>query len=266
MKKRLIILFLALMGMGVRAWAYENTYALIIGVADYKNFSEYEGDLSYTVSDAMRFAAFLKSPKGGSIPAINICLLVDSQATRANIIAKGKALFAKAKKNDRVIFFFSGHGDRGCFLPWDVTEYGDNMLDFSDVKAIFRMAKCDTKLLFADACFAGSMRDNSARGNFRRNVDRGRNASSNTNIAVMMSCKGNETSLEAPDLHQGLFTYYLMKGLAGEANTDHNRFVTIQELYYYVYHKVKDDAARRNHSQTPDLFGKFDLGLIVAKV
>ena len=41
MKKRLIILFLALMGMGVRAWAYNNTYALIIGVADYKNFSEY---------------------------------------------------------------------------------------------------------------------------------------------------------------------------------------------------------------------------------
>ena len=265
MKKRLIILLLALMGMGVKAWAYNNTYALIIGVADYKNFSEYEGDLSYTVSDAMRFAAFLKSPKGGSIPAINICLLVDSQATKANIIAKGKALFAKAKKDDRVIFFFSGHGDKGCFLPWDVTMYGDNMLDFSDVKAIFRMAKCDTKLLFADACFAGSMRGNN-RSALQRNMNRSRNTASNMNIAVMMSCKDNETSLEAPDLHQGLFTYYLMKGLAGEANTDHNHFVTIQELYYYVYHKVKDDAASRNHSQTPDLFGKFDLGLIVAKV
>ena len=266
MKKRLVILLLALMGMGVSAMAYNNTYAIIIGVADYKNFSAYEGDLSYTVSDAMRFAAFLKSPKGGSVPAINICLLVDSQANKANIIAKGKALFAKAKKDDRVIFFFSGHGDRGCFLPWDATEYGNNLLDFSDVKAIFRAAKCDTKLLFADACFAGSMRGNGGRTNFHRNDGGGRNNSSNTNIAVMMSCKDNETSLEAPDLHQGLFTYYLMKGLAGEANPDHNRFVTIQELYYYVYHKVKDDAARRNHSQTPDLFGNFNLGLIVAKV
>lgn len=266
MKKRIVILLLALMGMGVSAWAYNNTYALVIGVADYKNFSEYSGDLSYTVSDAMRFAAFLKSPKGGSVPSINICLLVDSQASRANIIAKGKALFAKAKKDDRVIFFFSGHGDRGCFLPWDATEYGDNMLDFNQVKAIFRSAKCDTKLLFADACFAGSMRGDNARGAFRRNLNRGRRASENMNIAVMMSCKSDETSLEAPDLHQGLFTYYLMKGLAGEANSDGNRYVTIQELYYYVYHKVKDDASRRDHSQTPDLFGKFDLSLIVAKV
>ena len=88
------------------------------------------------------------------------------------------------------------------------------------------------------------------------------------NIAVMMSCQGDETSMELGSLQQGLFTYYLMEGLGGAANNDGNKYVTIQELYYYVYHKVKDRAAqcRPPHKQTPELFGKFDLRLIVAKV
>lgn len=86
------------------------------------------------------------------------------------------------------------------------------------------------------------------------------------NIAVMMSCQGDETSMEMGSLQQGLFTYYLIEGLGGKANRDGNMFITIQELYYYVYHKVQDKAASRGKKQTPELFGKFDLRLIVAKV
>ncbi|MBQ8958424.1 MAG: caspase family protein [Bacteroidales bacterium] len=266
MKKRLAFLLLMLV-VGMTAEAYNNTYALIIGVADYRNFTPDDGDLNYTVNGAISFAAFLKSKKGGSVPATNIVLLTEAQASKENIIAKGKALFAKAKKDDRVIFYFSGHGDKGCFLPYDATTMGGNLLYFSEVKSIFKAAKCNTKLLFADACFAGSMKKGlSSNNNLRKSLEKGHKDASNMNIAVMMSCQGNETSMEMGSLQQGLFTYYLMEGLGGAANRDGNRYVTIQELYYYVYHKVQDKAASRGHKQTPDLFGKFDLRLIVAKV
>jgi hypothetical protein len=57
-----------------------------------------------------------------------------------------------------------------------------------------------------------------------------------------------------------------MEGLGGGANRDGNKYITIQELYYYVYHKVQDYANKCGQSQTPLLFGKFDLRLIVGKL
>lgn len=267
MIRRITIILLSLLGISMAAVAYNNTYALIIGVADYKNFTPDDGDLNYTVGDAVSFAAFLKSKKGGSVPAANIVLLTDAQASKENIIAKGNALFAKAKKDDRVIFYFSGHGDKGCFLPYDVTTMGGNLLYFDEVKSIFRAANSNTKLLFADACFAGSMKKNvTQKADWKKALEKGHKSAGNMNIAVMMSCQGDETSIELPWLRQGLFTYYLMEGLGGAANRDGNKFVTIQELYYYLYHKVQDEAAKLRHKQTPELFGKFDLRLIVAKV
>lgn len=263
--KKLLLLFAFVVCLGSAAFSYDKTYAIIIGVADYQNYSEYNGDLNYTINDAKKFYDFLQSKKGGYVPSANIILLTNEQASKTNIIAKAKALFSKANKNDRVIFYFSGHGSKGCFVPYDVTLYGDNLLYFSEVKAIFRCAKCKTKLLFADSCFSGSMKnlktktiDNSIKNEIK--------SSSNMNIVVMMSCQGNETSMEMGDLQQGLFTYYLMEGMGGKANRDNNKYITIQELFYYVYNKVQKKAATIGHEQTPELFGKFDLRLIVANL
>lgn len=267
--KRYIFLIVLFWGLWNTVLAYNNTYAVIIGVADYKNFAPGDGDLNYTINDAVSFAAFLKSKKGGNVPAANIVLLTDAHASKENIITKGKALFAKAKKDDRVIFYFSGHGSKGCFMPYDADDWGNNVLYFNEVKSIFRSAKCNTKLLFADACFSGSMKTGlSSKKEMKKSLEKSIKAASNMNIAVMMSCQGDETSMELGSLQQGLFTYYLMEGLSGKANSDGNKFITIQELYYYVYHKVQDRAAhcRPPHKQTPELFGKFDLRLIVAKV
>ena len=264
MKKALLLLIMAL-ACGL-AYSYENTYAVIIGIADYEEFSKRDGDLRYTVNDATKFYEFLKSPKGGSVPEANICLLLDADASKDNIVKKSKELFSKAQNNDRVIFYYSGHGSQECFLPYDVTRRGKNMLFFDEVKKIFRCAKCHTKLLFADACFSGTMKESILKKTEKRNKRHKDDESDNMNIAVMMSCKADETSLEMGKLKQGVFTYYLIKGLGGEANKDGNRFITIQELFYYMYHKVQETAAEGNNKQTPELFGNFDLRLIVANV
>lgn len=265
--KRILLLLVLVLGLGGIVSAYENTYAVIIGVADYKNFGPDDGDLTYTASDATRFRDFLMSEKGGKVPASNIILLTDAQASKENIVNKSKALFSKAQKNDRVIFYFSGHGNRGCFFPYDSGDIGNCLLYFNEIKAIFRCAKCNTKLLFADACRSGSMKSGLGTSDIdEEKMEEGRKASENMNIAVMMSSQGDETSLESSQLQQGLFTYYLMEGLGGSANRDGNKFITIQELYYYVYHQVQDHAAKLHQQQTPALFGKFDLRLIVANI
>ena len=266
MKRLLLLVFL--MVLGRLAYSYENTYAIIIGVADYKYGSIYSGDLRYTVNDARKFYEFLKSDKGGSVPASNIVLLTDARASKANIITQAKALFARAKTNDRVILYFSGHGKEGCFLPYDADYFGRRLLLFTEIKSLFRYAKCTTKLLFSDAFFSGSMKENmSSNTGLRRVMERNAKvSSSNMNIAVMMSCQDDEYSLELTDLQQGVFTYYLMQGLSGKANSDESQYITIQELFYYVYHRVKYKAALQGSAQTPVLFGTFDLKLVVGKI
>lgn len=260
MKK--LLLCICLIAVSALAHAYKDTYALIVAVADYKSSSV--PDLKYTVNDAEHFYDFLRSKKGGAVPSSNIVYLTGSSATKANIISRGKSLFSRAGKDDRVIFFYSGHGDRGCFVPYDANSYGENLLYFSEVKSIFKCSPSTTKLLFADACRAGSMKSFSSK-KVQQNINRERKASSNTNIAVMVACRGSEKSWEMDDLRQGIFTYYLIKGLGGAANADNNQYVTIKELYYYVYKRTRAKAAAENRKQTPELFGDFDLRLIVAK-
>jgi uncharacterized caspase-like protein len=85
-----------------------NTYALVVGISDYK----YVQPLQYATEDAFLFYQFLKSKCGGSIPESNIRLMNDEEATSGNIWIRGISwLQNSAKPGDKIIFYFSGHGD-----------------------------------------------------------------------------------------------------------------------------------------------------------
>jgi hypothetical protein len=58
-------------------------------------------------------------------------------------------------------------------------------------------------------------------------------------MVLMMSSKAEETSIEYRGLRQGVFSYYLIKGLKGEANSNRDKIVTITELYDYVKKNVR---------------------------
>ena len=243
------------------AWAYRNTYAVIIGVADYE--MDNSSDLMFTTRDAQLFCNFLMSPAGGSVPAKNICILKDASASKSNIMEKTRALFSKAEPEDRVIFFFSGHGCAGYLIPYDGDYYGNNFLSYDELKSLFRCAKARTKLLFADACFAGDFKNSLTQRSTPNNNADSRN---NSDIAIMLSCKDNEYSIEDGYLRQGIFSYYLVKGLNGAADRDGNNFITIQELFYYVHNNTLSFSQNVGRSQQPVLFGNFDLRLIVGYV
>lgn len=247
MKKALLIIIFLFVSMELSA--YKNTYALIIAISDYKD----QQDLKYTVNDARLFVNFLLSEKGGCVSEENIVTLIDYKASKINVINKAKVLFAKVEENDRVIIYFSGHGNREAFMLYDTPIY------YSELQQLFKMAKCKSKIMFADACYSGALKNK----NNSRNSDDGKR-DKDQQIAVMLSCSDNEVSIERGyPYEQGLFSYYLIKGLSGEADRNNNGKITIKELYTYVYRNTTDDAARGNSKQTPVLFGNFDLNLIV---
>jgi uncharacterized caspase-like protein len=262
--KRYFILTVLFLGLWTTVLAYNNTYAVIVGVSDYQ-YDYFAKDLPYTLNEVEAVYSFLRSTKGGSVPAENICLLTDSNATKANIILRASTLFAKAKKNDRVIFYFGGHGGEGSFAPYDFNGFYDSTLTYDDIKSIFKCARCNTKLLFADACYSGGIKGE-ARNTDNSGKTSSRNNTGNMNIVVMTASQADQYSWQTSEFEMGVFTHYLIEGLGGAANRDHNKYITIQELYYYVYHKVMDKTKYYETQQTPQIFGKFDLRLIVAKV
>lgn len=236
----------------VRIWA------VIIGAAHYNTMPV----LKYTDDDAYQLYAFMKSPEGGALPDHQITLLIDEEATRANILQSMRSVFFKADENDVVLFYFSGHGLPGAFLPIDYDGI-NNTLSHEEVREILKISKAKHKLVLADACHSGTLMQVKTPGYIT--LEKFYKAFEDTQggTALLLSSKGEEFSLEDGGLRSGIFSHFLIRGLKGEADTDENKIVTIKELFDFVFQKVRRYTA---NVQTPTLSGKYDPRMPVAMV
>ena len=232
-------------------------WAVIIGVATYEHMPV----LKYTDDDAYRMYAFFKSPEGGALDDDHLKILIDEDATKYKILKTMREVFGKAGPNDLVLLYFSGHGLRGSFLPIDFDGF-NNKLFHSEVNSILEQSRAKLKLCIADACHSGSLL--ATRGglipetieNFYQNL-----AQVSAGSALLLSSKSNETSLESSGLRQGVFSHFLIRGLKGEADTDNNKLITIQELYNFIYFNVRAYTGMR---QSPIIKGDYDERMVVS--
>ncbi len=225
-------------------------WSVIVGISKY----EHMPSLKYADDDAYRIYAFLKSPEGGALPDNQIKILVDEDATRNNILKAMNELFMRADENDVVMLYYSGHGLEGTFIPIDYDGF-DHALQHDEVKEMFNKSKAKHKVCYADACHSGSLLAakspfSSSLMYFYEDLDK---ASGGT--AFMMSSKSKEYSLEDGGLRQGIFSHFLIRGLKGEADKDHNLTITISELFNYVYSNVRDYTGQ---AQTPLIAGDYN--------
>jgi hypothetical protein len=234
-------------------------WAVVAGVASYDHMPV----LRYTDDDAYRFYAFLKSLEGGALPDEQIRILIDEEASRDNILGNLNEVFGMAKPDDLVIFYFSGHGLNGSFLPIDFDGY-NNKIGHEEIAAIFNKCKARFKLCLADACHSGSliaMRSGDpepALVQYYSNL-----AKSIAGTALLMSSKADETSLESSGLRQGVFSHFLIRGLKGEADENKDKIVTVEELFGFISKNVRDYTGSR---QSPVIKGSYDPKMPVAVV
>lgn len=234
-------------------------WALVVGVASYDHMPV----LRYTDDDAYRFYAFLKSLEGGALPDEQVRVLIDEEASRENILTNMDELFGMAGPNDLIIFYFSGHGLNGSFLPIDFDGF-NNKIAHEEVAAAFNKCKARFKLCLADACHSGSLiAMRSAEPEPELVKFYASLAKSVSGTALLMSSKAEETSLESAGLRQGVFSHFLIRGLKGEADADKNKLVTVQELFDFINDKVRDYTGNR---QSPVIKGTYDPKMTVAVV
>lgn len=231
---RLIVLSLMVL-ISLSSLHAQKMYVVSVGVSDYVGT---ESDLCLTVNDAKVFKwIYDKNKKSETV------LLKNSQATKKNVLYFLKATFSKAKVNDIVIFYFSGHGYPGGFVC-----YNDEMISYTDIKNIFAKCKSKNKMIFADACFSGQFRepDNCVSPSV---------TPTNMNVMLFLSSRSDEYSIERSDMKNGFFTTYLQKGLRGNADVNRDRTITAIELYNFVSKGVIDISYGAQH---PVMWGKFN--------
>lgn len=231
-------------------------WAVVIGVSSYEHMQT----LKYSDDDAYKIYAFLKSPQGGSLKDSNIKVLVDDSATRENILGELSRTFSKAGPNDLVMMYFSGHGLKGSFLPIDY-DGTNNKVFHHEITEILENSPAKFKLCMADACHSGGLyTEKGATGvafeSYYKSL-----AQSKPGMALIMSSKSEETSLESNNLRQGVFSHFLLRGLKGEADNNKDKSVVLKELFDYIAHNVKEYTSKR---QSPIIRGDYDPQMVIA--
>lgn len=244
-----VFLWLSACMIGWQPASGGQTYAVVIGIADYQALTYATGDLRYADRDARQMVAFLRSKAGGSVSPSHVALLTNRQATRM-AIDRALQLFQRAGSADRVVLYFSGHGVPDGFVPYDVRPgRPDQMLTYARIKAAFRASKAKTKLCIADACLSGGLTKPQLR---RTTIPK--QSTDGSSVAMMLASRSSQSAVEVGSLAGGVFTYFMLKGLSGQADLDRNGIVSIRELHQYVSPRVKRQT---NGKQTPIFYGRF---------
>ncbi len=241
------------------------SYAVVIGISRYPKLAE-KFQLRFPERDAQSMNTILISPEGGSFKAENVKVLSGAQATLAAMRREIDGwLPTVAKDGDRVLIYFAGHGflygGKGYLAPSDfdaahVEASGYPMDELGSV--IGDKIHATYKILLTDACHSGAITPeetqtlNSSLSNLRNS------------LFSLTASRDRESSFESPELDggHGVFTYYVVEGLGGAADSNGDGVVSADELAEYVHTQVREKTGSRQNP-TSDR-GSFDANLLLA--
>jgi tetratricopeptide (TPR) repeat protein len=159
-----------------------------------------------------------------------------------------------AKDGDRVLVYFAGHGflkdGKGYFAPHDfdlnnVDKTGYPMDELGNVMG--SKINATYKILLTDACHSGAISLYTADDVESMNKTL---ANLNKSLFSLTASRARERSFESPDLKggHGVFTYYVVEGMQGAADTSGDGVVSADELAEYVHTQVREYT---NNQQNP---------------
>lgn len=249
---------------------------LSVGIGDYANPKV--SDLKLTTADARDMAqAFLRLSNGEAL----VRLLLNEQATKAQIKSGIDWLAANVGQQDLAVFYYSGHGARYRDQDSDEPDAFDEFLCPQDtgvgggVETFIRddemrlwlqavTGRTQNLAVIFDCCHSGSavlVGAATAREIPREVVDEmlagyKRPPDKPTGIAgqgplrghmLLAAAQDHQSSYELRGMKNGLFTTYLLTGMADE------NVKTFYDLFKAAANKVSEDAVKYNLQQTPNL-------------
>ena len=246
-----------------RSKVKSEVWAAIIGINDYQN----QGipDIKYAVADARAMDEYLQNHM--NISPDHIFALYDENASKTEIEKiLGDILPRKARPQDTVIIYYSGHG---APYPDPSSPDGDNVSKYllaSDtdpesmwatavpmerIRSIFSRIPSERVVFLADTCYSGASGGKTLAMFTRTTLNDNfldRLAAGRGRIIITASGAG-ELAREDENLGggHGVFTYYLLEGLKGAADADGDKLITSGEAYEYVFKNVSRHTQNMQH-------------------
>ncbi len=262
-------------------------YAIICGTGEFSNPLM---NLKYPVQDANAMAKAIALGAENLFGKDSTHLYVlsspgNNATTKKNIQKAFAEVKAKAKPDDVVLVYLSGHGisyggENGEFYYLTTDFSGSSSESFKD-PAIRNNQSISTdeftnwlnaipalkQVMIIDACGSGKMVDNLIAGKgieesqFKA-IDRMKDR---TGLFIISGCTADAVSYEASRYGQGLLTYSVLTAIKGAALRE-NRFVDIFTLLNFSRDEVPKMAKDIGGIQKPQLLvpkgGSFDIGII----
>jgi hypothetical protein len=259
--------FSQLNAANVKQQPTRDAVAIIIGIEKYKRVAKAD----FANADAQVFYDYASRALG--IKPENIKLLVDDGADDAEIYrAFQNWLPLKVKKGKTEVFvFFSGHGlpsqdGKSLYLlPWGVDKdfVEKTAINQQEIIASLQAVQPKSVTMFLDSCYSGQARGGETLLASARPIALKAEANAYPpNFTVISASAPDQLSSSSPDLKHGIFSYYLMKGMEGDADQNKDGKITVAEIQEYLTDMVGRQAMGMNRKQQPQLFGDADRVLV----
>ncbi len=232
--------------------SYDEHFALIIGINEYKNLS----NLEYAVNDAKAIYNTLKDKF--NYKEENMKLILDKKADKKNIMDAYYEMAKNTCNDDTLLIFYAGHGstyqaglnDKGYLIPYDGTEENLNtLISWNSLTTDSDLFKAKHIFYIMDACYSGLALQRNSVGSKRFLKDMLRRYSRQ----VLTAGKADQTVKDSGGKNNNsIFTSYLLDALNGEAKTEYG-VLSASSVMHYVYTKVANDP---KSAQTPG-YGSF---------
>ena len=242
--------------------AFSRRYAVVIGVSDFEDYAF--SDLRFAAADAEDVMAHVVERDG--IPVHNTRKLVNTRATRERIREAIEGFVRRGSgEDDEVLIYFAGYGawkgGKAYLVTYDTDSerIPETALPLDDLVRPEEGAAGPSVTLILDAPFlqtefrgreAGEPEVLSLREGLQGLLRSRRHR-------VLTACQIGEGSIELDDFENGLFTHYLLEGLAGRAGTAGDDRVTWEEAFEFAKSFTEAQARLENKVQTP---GYYKLG------
>jgi hypothetical protein len=260
------VAYAALNPAKIKRQAEREAVAIIIGVADYRNLPK----AAHADDDARAFYDYAIRALG--VKAENIKLLVNQDAGEIEIYKAFKTwLPSRVRATTDVYVFYSGHGYTtadGKGLYWFPHQADRDLISktailVEELNADILAAKPKSVTVFADACYSGQARSGETLiASARPIVPKIETRLFPDTFTVITASQYDQISSSSPDLQHGIFSYYLMRGIEGEADTNRDGKITLGEMQSYLIENVGRQAAAMSRKQEPQLIGDMNQILV----
>lgn len=220
----------------------EQRYGVLIASSQYQD--QRLGCLRFPENDVDGLNEILSSKDYGNFNEISVL----KNRPHHEILLKINQILKKAKKDDLVLIYYSGHGKLNeagklhlATTDTDVDSLEATSLPVDSIKSYMDISPANKFVLILDSCFSGAAGNVFTKGSVE---DQLLLASGGRGTYIMTGSTGIQVASEKVGDSFGVFTKHIIEGIKGGGAADDNGLVTMDGLYNYVHDHVLKESSQ----------------------